>query len=243
MSASAAIVRVVTYNTAAGNPRVRTPQTAFLELPFYAEALAGAPGAPILALQEVGGAQSRALRRAGRGCRVLQARRPGMGNALVVPARYELLAHRRGWYPLAQVRGAHAALRRRRADWRQLGELRMWIAARVRDRESGRDFTVMTTHLSVEPALKVAQARALAARARAAPGALVLAGDLNLPGRAPRGRDREAAALLAGLRDMTAAPGIDRILARGFDAVSSRAWTEVALSDHHPVEAVVLPLT
>jgi endonuclease/exonuclease/phosphatase family metal-dependent hydrolase len=241
MSATGATVRVVTYNTAAGNPRISTPQRAFLGLPFYAEALSGAPGAAILALQEVGPEQARALRRAAAsgGCRVLQARRPGLGNALVIPRRYEVLAQRRGWYPLAQVRGALDALRRRRADWRQLGELRMWIQARLRDGESGRELTVMTTHLSVEPALKVAQGRAIAARATATRGPLLLAGDLNVPAREPGGRDREVAAALAGVRDMAGAPGIDRILARGFDAVSSRVWTEVGLSDHQPVEAVV----
>lgn len=239
MSGDEAIVRLVTYNTAAGNPRVRTPQTAFLELPFYAEALAGSPGAAILALQEVGPDQARALRRAAAfgGCRVLQARRPGLGNALVVPRRYEVTAHRRGWYPLAQVRGTVDALRRRRADWRQLGELRTWIAARLRDGESGRELTVITTHLSVEPALKVAQGRAIAARATGAP--VILAGDLNVPARDPRGRDREVAAALAGLRDMADAPGIDRILARGLEPVSARTWSDADLSDHAPVEAAM----
>ena len=235
MSGSAAIVRVVTYNTAAGNPRVRTPQRAFLELPFYAEALEGAPGAAILALQEVGTEQSRALR----GHRVLQARRPGMGNALVIPARYEVLAHRRGWYPLAQLRGSLAALRRRHADWRQLGELRTWIEARLRDGETGRTFTVLTTHLSVEPALKVTQGRAIAARARAVSGPVILAGDLNVPAREPRGLDREVAGALGGLRDMASTAGIDRILAAGFDSVSSRTWHEIGLSDHAPVEATM----
>jgi endonuclease/exonuclease/phosphatase family metal-dependent hydrolase len=248
-----ATVRVLTYNTGAGNPRVTTPQDAFLELPFYAEALAGAPGAPILAVQEVGPVQARALRRAaaaGR-CRVLHARRPGLGNALVVPATYEVVAARRGWYPIAQLRGAVDALRRRRphTDWRQLGELRTWIAARVRDRESGLVLTVLTTHLSVEPALKVAQARAVAARARAAApyGPVVLAGDLNVPARAPRGRDREADALLgaAGLDDAALTepspgrPDIDRVLVAGLEAVSSRTWTDVALSDHDPFEVVL----
>jgi endonuclease/exonuclease/phosphatase family metal-dependent hydrolase len=248
-----ATVRLLTYNTAAGNPRVTTPQEAFLALAFYAEALGDAPGAPILALQEVGPVQARVLRGAaatGR-CRVLQARRPGLGNALVVPARLEVLDAARGWYPAAQVRGALDALRRRRphTDWRQLGELRTWIAARIRDPASGLVLTVLTTHLSVEPALKVAQARVVAARARAAAthGPVVLAGDLNLPARTPRGRDREAVALLraAGLADAALTepspgrPDIDRIMVRGLEASLSRTWTEVALSDHDPFEVVL----
>jgi endonuclease/exonuclease/phosphatase family metal-dependent hydrolase len=248
-------VRLLTYNTAAGNPRVTTPQDAFPALPFYAEALHGAPDAPVLALQEVGTVQARALRHAaasGR-CRVLQARRPGLGNALVVPAGYEVLATARGWYLLAQVRGALDALRRRRphTDWRQLGELRMWVEARLREPASGLVFTVLTTHLSVEPALKVAQARAIAERARAAAahGPVILAGDLNLPARAPRGRDQEAIALLraAGLDDAALTepsrgrPDIDRVLVAGLDAVSSRTWTEIELSDHDPFEVVMRP--
>jgi endonuclease/exonuclease/phosphatase family metal-dependent hydrolase len=248
-----ATVRVLTYNTGAGNPRVTTPQDAFLALPFYAEALDGAPDAPILAVQEVGPLQARALRRAaasGR-CRVLQARRPGLGNALVLPARWEVPGHARGWYPVVQVRGALDAVRRRapHTDWRQLGELRTWIAARVRDPASGLALTVLTTHLSVEPALKVAQARAVAARARAAAahGPVVLAGDLNLPTRAPRGHDLKAIALLraAGLDDAALTepspgrPDIDRVLVSGLEAVSWRTWTDVALSDHDPFEVVL----
>ena len=236
-------IRVVTYNTAAGNPRIRTPQETFLALPFYREALAGAARAPILALQEVGPAQARALRarsRDGR-CRVLQLRRPGLGNALVIPERYAVLRSRRGYYLWSQLRGSADALRRwllrgEQPDWRQFGELRMWLEARLRDRVSGNEFTVLNTHLSVDPALKVAQARALVARARAAArrGPVVLAGDLNLPAGHQRGRDREVAALLAGFRDMGTAvppgrPNIDYVLACGFEPVSSFIWTGSSL--------------
>ena len=98
-------IRVVTFNTAAGNPRIKTPQASFLELPFYREALEGAPGAPILALQEVGDAQAKALRAATTAARVVQIRRPGLGNALIVPARYEVLKARRGYYALSHLRG------------------------------------------------------------------------------------------------------------------------------------------
>src|SRR6266516_958872 len=92
-------VRVVTFNAAAGNPRITTDQADFVRLPFYREALDGAPGAPLLALQEVGAAQARALRH-GAG-RTLQIRRPGLGNALVVPPRYAVIGQRRGYYLLS----------------------------------------------------------------------------------------------------------------------------------------------
>jgi hypothetical protein len=78
----------------------------------------------------------------------------------------------------------------------------------------------------------------------------VLAGDLNLPARAPRGRDREAIALLraAGLDDVALTspsggrPDIDRILGAGLEAVSARTHTELAgLSDHDAFEVVLRP--
>src|SRR5918994_202687 len=123
-------IRVVTFNTAAGNPRIKTPQASFLELPFYREALEGAPGAPVLALQEVGPAQAAALRKATTSARILQLRRPGLGNALVIPARYEVVEARRGYFVLSQLRGLADGLRwwrseRYKPNWRQFGELRM----------------------------------------------------------------------------------------------------------------------
>jgi endonuclease/exonuclease/phosphatase family metal-dependent hydrolase len=233
-------VRVVTFNAAAGNPRITTRQADFLRLPFYREALESNPGAPLLALQEVGDEQAAALRRtaAARNGRVLQMRRPKLGNALVIPDRYLVLSHRRGYYVVPQVRGILDGLVRRRANWRQFGELRMWIEARLRDRHAGRDLTLLTTHISADGSLKVPQTKAIVNRARAAAarGPVVLAGDFNVPARNPRGRDVEAAALIARLRDVgTAAPprgreNIDYVLTAGFEPVSSRLWTGDSLS-------------
>ena len=262
--AGAADVRVVTFNTAAGNPRITTPQAAFLDLPFYREALSDASGAPILALQEVGPAQAKALRAraASARARIIQLRRPGLGDALVIPARYEVLDSARGYYGLSHLVGVADGLvrwarSRRTPNWRQFGELRMWMRARLRDSASGREFTVFNTHLSVEPSLKVAQARALVRRvdAAAAHGPVVLAGDLNVPAAHPRGRDAEVAAMLAHLRDMGSAkpagrPNIDYVLASGFEPVSSRIWTGDSLqlpgspdadrvSDHYPEDDVL----
>src|SRR2546423_1454791 len=180
-------VRVVTFNTAAGNPRIATRQADFVRLPFYREALDGAPGAPLLALQEVGAAQARVLRRDSG--RTLQVRRPGLGNALVIPPRYEVLAHPRGYYLLGHLRGVVTGLRRGRRTGRRSGERRMWIEARLRDRETGRELTVLTTHVSADGDLKVPQIRAIVRRALAAPGPVILAGDFNVPAGAARGRD------------------------------------------------------
>ena len=234
-------VRVITFNTAAGNRKIKTNQADFVTLPFYREAFADARGAPLLALQEVGPAQSRALDRDAGSARVIQVRRPGLGNALVVPARYAVLSSRRRFYLGAQLLGILDALRRwarreREPNWRQFGELRMWIEARLLDRASGRRFTLINTHLSVEPALKVAQARTLASpragRRRTRPGD---------PGRRPqrpgrqhaRARRRGGAAARAlprhGHERPPRRPNIDYVLAEGFEPVSSRIWSGDAL--------------
>lgn len=233
-------VRVVTFNAAAGNPRITTRQADFVSLPFYREALESAAGAPLLALQEVGDEQAAALRRtaAARAGRVLQMRRPKLGNALVIPDRYLVLSHRRGYYVVPQLRGIVDGLRRRRPNWRQFGELRMWIEARLRDRAAGRELTLLTTHTSADGSLKVPQAKAIVGRALAAAarGPVILAGDFNVPRHHPRGRDVEAAALLARLRDAGTAepPGgrenIDYVLTAGFEPVSSRLWTGDSIS-------------
>jgi endonuclease/exonuclease/phosphatase family metal-dependent hydrolase len=257
-------VRVVTFNTAAGNPRITTSQADFVQLPLYREALEGTADAPLLALQEVGPAQARALRReAARGrCRVLQIRRPGLGNALVIPSRYQLVSWRRRHYGLSHLRGVADgvrawALHGHKPNWRQFGELRMWIEARLRDRPSGRELTLLTTHLSLEPSLKVHQARVIAARARAAAarGPVILAGDLNVRAGRAGGRDPEVAELLSWLRDVGTSvprgrPNIDYVLAHGFEPVSSRIWmgdslqlpgspTAETVSDHYAEDDVV----
>jgi len=232
-------VRVVTFNTAAGNPAIKTLQADFVKLPFYREAFDGVPSAPLLALQEVGPDQARALRRdaAATACRVLQIRRPGLGNALVIPERYQVLSYRRCYYVASHLRGVADGLRRwalhqARPDWRQFGELRMWIEARLRDRASGRELTILTTHLSVEASLKVPQAKEIVRRTRAAAagGPVILAGDLNVPAEHARGRDVEVAALLSELSDMGSSvpPGrknIDYVLTLGFEGVASKIWT------------------
>jgi endonuclease/exonuclease/phosphatase family metal-dependent hydrolase len=239
-------VRVITFNAAAGNPRIATPQERFVTLPFYREAFAGGPGAPILALQEVGDAQARALKRDHGSAVVLQRRRPGLGNALVIPDRYEVLERRSGYYVLPQLRGIAQALRAGRRNWHQYGELRMWIEARLRDTAAGRELTVLTTHISADGDVKVPQLEAIVGRAEKAGPPVILAGDFNVPAGAERGRDVLAARVIARLRDMgTPSPGrenIDYVLADGFAPVSSRHWMDVLeqrISDHAPEDDVL----
>ena len=234
---------MITYNTAGGNPRFRTLQSDLVTLPFYVEALTGAPGAPLLALQEVGAKQARALRRGARSgrARVLYVRRPGLGNALVIPDRFEVLSHQRRFYLASQLRGLARGLRRwhqdrQRQNWRQYAELRMSIEARLRDRRSGRRFTIFNTHLSIEPGLRDAQVESLLRRARAAArrGPVIVAADLNV--RLPRGDPLEPpfAQLLREFPDMGTSPSaqadLDFILAAGFIPRRSRIWSGESLS-------------
>ena len=181
----------------------------------------------------------------------------------MIPDRYQVISVRRRYYVAPQLRGLvdgvlGTLFQRRRPNWRQFGELRMWIEARLRDRASGRELTVLTTHLSVEASLTVFQAREIVRRAEAAAahGPVILAGDMNVPAGRARGRDVEAAELLSRLRDMgdpkakSKRPNIDYVLASGFEPVSSRLWTgdslqlpgspdAEAVSDHYPEDDVL----
>jgi len=262
-------LRVITFNTALGNPQIKTPQRAFLDLPFYRDVIEGRSEAPILALQEVGPHQARALKGAaasGR-FRVVHIQRPGQGNALLLPERYEVLSGRSRYLVAGQLSGIGAALLRTargrgRPDHRQLAELRMVNEARLRDDRCDRVFTVLNTHLSANPQLRVAQARELFGRAHAARrhGPVIVAGDLNAravghPALRQARADAEVRALFGPLEDMGAKldhrrPKIDYVLAEGFAPVSSRLYTGDALqlpglptaeviSDHYAQENVL----
>lgn len=265
-------IRVITFNTAVGNPKIRTSQEAFLQLPFYREIIDDAPGAAVLALQEVGPEQAEALTRAAAGGRFALVRiaRPGQGNALLIPARFAVLRKRSRFFLASQLMALAKALwpaltRRAKLNLRQYLELRMWSVARVRDGASGRELTVFNTHLSGEPALRLAQARALLRRVHRArrAGPVVLAGDLNVRASAaanPVANKADAAIreLFEPLQDMAVAardsprPAIDWILAAGFRPVAARLYTGEQLSlpgsptaelvsDHYAKEAVLRP--
>lgn len=265
-------IRVITFNTAAGNPRITTPQEAFLELPFYRAIFEDAPGAAILALQEVGAEQAAALARAAAGGRfaLVRSARPGQSNVLLIPGRYTVLSSRSRFFVTSQLLALVRALlrtltRRARLDVRQYLELRMWSSARLRDSVSGGELTVFNTHLSGEPALRLAQARTLLRRVHRArrAGPVVLAGDLNVrasAGNDPVADEVDAAVreLFSPLQDMAVAardsprPAIDWILAAGVQAAGSRLYTgdDISLpgsptaelvSDHYAKEAILRP--
>jgi len=263
--------RVITFNTAVGNPNIKTEQRAFLELPFYREILDGAPEAPILALQEVGADQAKALDRAARAgrFRLVQIRRPGQGNALLIPERFAFLSSRSRYFVRGQIVAIGRALwrwlrGRGRPNHRQLGELRMWSEARVRDERSKRVFSVFNTHISGDADLRLEQARDLFQRVHAARrhGPVILAGDLNTraaeePEPPNHPADSAIRRLFEGLSDMGAVarqpggrPPIDYLLAAGFAPVAARLYTGDSLqlpglptadliSDHYAKEASI----
>ena len=253
VTASTADLRVITFNTAVGNPKIKTAQRDFLALPFYREIIAGEPGAAILALQEVGPDQARALDEAasGAGARftLVRIQRPGQGNALLIPGRFRVLSRRSRYFVTSQLRalaGASWRALRRRAplNHRQYLELRMWSMARLADEATGRELTVCNTHLSGEAPLRLAQARSLLKRVHRARerGPLILAGDLNVRATSAKPASEAAIAnaavrdLFAPLENMAAGavdprrPAIDWILAAGFAPVSARLYTDHALS-------------
>jgi endonuclease/exonuclease/phosphatase family metal-dependent hydrolase len=258
--------RAITFNTAVGNPKIKTGQRAFLELPFYREIIEGAQSAPILALQEVGPEQAKALASAAAGASfsLIHIARPGQGNALLVPARFTVLRRRARYFAVSQLGAFGGALRgavarRRPLNYRQYLELRMWIEARLRDEDSGRELTVYNTHLSGEGPLRVAQAKALFRRAHRARerGPVLVAGDFNVrAGASKNPADAEVRALFAPLQDMAATatdarrPAIDWLLAAGLEGVGSRLYTDGSLalpglpsaeliSDHYAKEATL----
>lgn len=268
MAEEGAPIRVITFNTAAGNRRIATDQRSFLDLPFYREIIGGSREAPILAAQEVGPEQAKALERAARDgrFRLIGIARPGQGNALLVPGRFEVLERRSGYFLSSQLGALARALwrtltTRARFNHRQYLEPRMWSEARLRDSRGGRPFTIYNTHLSGDAQLRFAQAAALARRVHRArrDGPVILAGDLNA--RPPGGKASEVDgalwALLEPLEDMAPTardprrPAIDWILATGFSSLGARLYTDDSLqlpglpcaeeiSDHYAKEAVLL---
>ncbi len=264
------LLRVITFNTAVGNPRITTDQRDFLQLPFYQDIIQGRADAPLLAGQEIGPTQARALKEAAAdgNFQVIHKQRPGQGNVLLVPKRFEVLKAERHFYLKSQLRAALEAVRawvklREKPDHRQLLELRMWIEALLRDSRSGRSFTIFNTHLSGNPALRLEQARELFrwVHRAAERGPVIVAGDFNTRTSETATAeqdvvDSQVRALFGDLKDMgelaaeRKRSSIDYVLARGFTAVSSKLYTGASLqlpgrpraeliSDHYAEEDVL----
>ena len=170
-------------------------------------------------------------------------RRPGLGNALIVP-RALTRCSRPGAATTASATCAASSTgcrwwrdRAPAPNWRQFGELRIWIEARLRDRESQRDVhraddaPVGRAEPQAPPGARDRRTRA--GRAPARPRRARRRPQRARHRRAgPRRRDRHDAraadrtwATLA-----TAGPNIDYVLADGFAPVAHAAGQGDSLS-------------
>ena len=242
-------VRVITFNTAIGNPDIKTNQADFLQLPFYKAVIDGKPGAPILALQEVGNAQRDAvMKAAASGNFYVLAQKVGLrgrqNNMILIPKRFEVEQADNKFFGLAHLKGVAKSL----WGWAkggfkgglnlgQLSEPRGFQELRLKDTLTGKRLTVFNTHTSYYDALKVEHNKQLFAAARSAAerGPVIVAGDLNTrtadtDPEANSWHDK-ARAHYEGFQDMGPGgtpPGktnIDWVLAKGFESVSSRWYT------------------
>lgn len=250
-------VKVITFNTAVGNPKIKTKQADFLQLPFYQKALQGAPDAAILCLQEVGNAQRDAvLAQAKSGHFTAIPMKVGLrgrqNNMLVIPKRYEVLEQDNRFFAGSHLKSVlqmgWRVLRsgfRDRPNFDQLSQLwepRGYQEVKLRDTVTGKTFTVFNSHTSYLDELKVGQVHALMAAAREArqQGPVIVAGDLNTrtadTDRNPESFDARAREAFGRFEDMGPAgrppesSNIDYVLADGFTAVSSKWYTGDAIA-------------
>lgn len=239
-------VRVITFNTAVGNSKIKTPQGQFVNLPFYQEIVNGSPNAPILCAQEVGPDQLNKLKELSKNGNfkvIATYAHPGQANMILVPKRFEVVKSDHTTFTGQHVKGFVNALvgwfkGKGTPHWSQMFEPRKYTEVLLRDKESGRQFTLYNTHISYYGPLKVEQAEQLlkAANKAAANGPVVLAGDLNT-----RAADNEALdawdsnlrvrQMFGGLEDMGGPSAdvkpksnIDWVLASGFESVSSKIY-------------------
>lgn len=272
-------IRMITFNTAVGNPKIKTPQEAFLQLPFYQDVIQGRPNAPIVNLQEVGPRQLEALQAAEKkgNFRMFYIGRPGGSqggqyNVMLIPNRFEVVAGDSHYFGGAHAKGLAKSV----FGWAKGGfkgkppsqwvEPRMWTNVRLKDKQSGKVFTVMNTHLSTDPNIRLEQARKLRDEVVKAKkhGPVVLAGDLNVRAPGERNSDPRQNAtdekvrklLWTIMKDMGAnqekmdKPNIDFVLGTGFTSKSTNIYqgTELSLpglptadkiSDHYAEENVL----
>jgi endonuclease/exonuclease/phosphatase family metal-dependent hydrolase len=248
--------RAVTFNVAGGNPACTATPADILATPLIADVIHGDPDAPVVALQEVSPRLRHSLL-ALRGWRdtqrgrpyfeQLHVRRPGQGNALLIPQRFDVLGRLTGylWRPMGRVVG-ELARDRDRANWRQALEVRMWISVVLRDTATGRGLNVFTTHLSGDARVRLRQATDLFAMVHEAGSPTLLLADLNLRPTSKRPEDDTIRSVLfPPLVDLAwnavsvERPPVDWILGTGLVAVSARLHGDVRVSDHFPKEAVL----
>lgn len=222
-------VEIITFNTGSGNPKIKTPQKEFVNLPFYQKVIKGEPDAPIIGLQEAGPAQVKELYEATKNTNnasfeYIKSKFSKGGNLLIIPKRFDVIESKSSPYSAVnQIKGVVASLGDSDFDPSQIWP-RMYSEMKLRDSLSGKVFTVFNTHLSYVNDIQDEQAEELFAGMSKAKkeGPVILMGDLNdnnyLPAEVGRLTEKIRA---VGLSDMgpTSPPknktNIDYILASG----------------------------
>lgn len=242
-------ITVITFNTASGNPAIKTPQDKFVEASFYQKTIRGDKDAPIIGLQEVGSAQATRVAQLAKKSNnfsyfYINSELSKDGNLLIMPKRFEVLKSESKPYPFML-----SALSRK-LKYSDIGQLypRMWTEVRVKDRDSGNVFTVFNTHLSYTQEIQRPQSDALFAKVKEAKnyGGVILIGDLNADTRSKdyHGKRLKSKIKEAGLQDMSPEEpmNIDYVLVSGFKRVGGRVVEDLPpgiKSDHKPEEVVV----
>lgn len=254
---SAGEVKVVTYNTAIGNPKIKTQQADFLKLPFYQKALSGAADAPILALQEVGDKQRdavQALAKSGNFTAISMG--VGIGgkqnNMVVIPKRYEVVKQENKKFNFfEQLKdGAGMGLKslwgwakggfKGNPAFTQVVEPRGYQKLELKDTVTGKTFTLLNAHTSFMEPMRSGHMEELFKVAREAEkkGPVIVAGDLNTrtADNDPSGNDAGARKHFDGYTDQgpkgqpANKPNIDYVLTKGFEGVSSKWYTGDSIS-------------
>jgi len=234
-----------------GNPKIKTPQGSFPDLPFYQEIVNGSSDAAILCAQEVGPAQLdrlRTLAKNGNFTVIATYAHPGQANMMLIPKRFEILDSEHKTYGFGHLRGFVNAIGgwftgKGGPQWSQMFEPRKYTRVRLRDRESGREFTVFNTHTSYYGPLKYEHNKQLFAAARDSrkDGPVIVAGDLNTraagnDSKDPYDSNARVRAEMGAFQDMGppgpagSRPNIDWVLADGFAPLHSRLYTGEALA-------------
>lgn len=240
-------VEVITFNTASGNPAIKTPQREFVDLPFYQKIINGTPDAPILGLQEAGPAQVKELAKhkdeGDYSYTYIKAESSRGGDLLLIPKRFEVLKSKSERYSMpGQIKGVLNALPDDDFDPSQVMP-RMYNEMKLKDRLSGTIFTVVNTHLSYVKDIQATQADELFAIIQKAEkeGPVILMGDLNdnnnLPTDVGRLTGRIKKSELSDMGPSTPPEhktNIDYILTKGFDSMKKEYLYYANKSDHYP---------
>lgn len=241
-------VKVITFNTAIGNPKIKTDQKDFSKLPFYQAAIKNEPGAAILCLQEVGNAQiDEAKRLASSGQFHVFSQAVGLrgrqNNMVIIPKRYEIVSQENKRYGMGHVKALAGkvwnwakSFGKEPMNWGQLSEPRGYQKIVLKDSVTGKSMTVYNTHTSYYDQVKVAHNKQLFADANEAAkrGPVIVAGDLNTrtadtdPGDQYNAQVR---GMMGDFQDMGPQgkppdkTNIDWVLANGLESVSSKWYT------------------